>query len=234
MIRLFLKINNEWKEVDHSASNIALNDSMINIVNPLKMSTTYSKTISLHIDGNNKKVFDSYDRLDSIVTDKIDPTKAIPARIENSGNVMFEGWFAVNKVDIGNKKIEGNLYSNINVWVNILKRLTWDDFPQLLPADFNINRYNVYRSITTPTRVNLTDEDIYNNITGQNPSAIDPARWNFHIGFAPTFNGTPSQFSSDKIVDTDGTIKDVWEGLGLTGDGSLEVTISNHTFTCAG
>lgn len=218
MIRLFLKINNEWKEVDHSASNIALNDSMINILNPLKMSTEYSKTISLHIDGNNKKVFDSYDRLDSIVTDKVDPTKAIPARIENSGNVMFEGWFAVNKVDIGNKKIEGNLYSNINVWVNILKRLTWDDFPQLLPSDFNINRYNVYRSITTPLRVNLNDEDIYNNITGQNPSAIDPARWNFHIGFAPTFNGTPSQFSSDKIVDTDGTIKDVWEGLGLTGD----------------
>ena len=51
-------------------------------------------------------------------------------------------------------------------------------------------------------------------ISGTSLLGTTVANWTKHIGFVPTTNGEPAQFASDKIVGTDGTIKDIWEGFG--------------------
>ena len=217
MLRIFIKTT-DWKEVDYQDVNLALNDSMINVSNPLKMATEYSKTVSFPLTAHNREVFNHYNNLDSLVTTTMDPSKAIPARVECNGDIVFEGYFALTKVDIGNNKLEGNLYSYINVWVNKMKQLTWDDFPSLLPDDFAINKETVgYAWEFNDNRHNQTT-GIETGISGTSLLSTTTANWTKHIGFVPTTNGEPAQFASDKIVGTDGTIKDIWEGFGFTGN----------------
>lgn len=217
MLRIFIQTD-DWKEVDFEDVNLALNDAMINITNPLKMSTEYSKTVAFPLTAHNRDVFEHYERLDSLVTTSMDPSKAIPIRVECDGNIVFEGYFALTKVDIGNNRIEGNMYSYINVWVNRMRQLTWDDFPALLPDDFSINRNTVYTSWTSARNRNSAENELYIDVTWPTSSGLDKNNWMYHIGFVPTANGEPAQFSADKIVGVDGTIKDVWEGMGLTGN----------------
>lgn len=214
MLRIFIKTT-DWKEVEYQDVNLALNDSMINVSNPLKMSTEYSKTVSFPLTAHNREVFNHYNNLESLVTTTMDPSKAIPARVECNGDIVFEGYFALTKVDIGNNKLEGNLYSYINVWVNRMKQLTWDDFPSLLPDDFAINKETVARSWMDGYVRNNINTGAETGISGDSLLSTSNTYWTKHIGFVPTTNGEPAQFASDKIVGTDGTIKDIWEYFGL-------------------
>lgn len=249
MLRFYIKTT-DWKEVDFNDVNLALNDSMLNITNPIKMATEYSKTISLPLTANNIDVFNHYEILDSLVTTAMDPSKAIPARVEVDGNIVFEGYFALTKVDLGNNKIEGNLYSYINVWVNKMKNLTWDDFPSLLPDNLKIDRfavytawvYNRYRHQINSSQSNYGKE-MFVGTTGSNPDVTNTNYWYYHIGFAPTTNGAPAQFDNSKIVGatsdaTAGQIIDVWNGMSNylgdvanppVADGMLEAQIKTAT-----
>lgn len=231
MLRIYIKTT-DWKEVDFNDVNLALNDSMLNITNPIKMSTEYSKTISFPLTAHNRDVFNHYERLDSLVTSSLDPSKAIPARVECDGNIVFEGYFALTNVDLGNARLEGNLYSYINVWVNRMKNLTWDDFPSLLPDDLKIDRFAVYTSWvygknrhgSTPGLTSYGKE-LYVSTTDRLlqdgeyvPSVLYKSYWKQHIGFAPTVNGTPAQFDNSKIVGatsdtTAAQTIDVWNGM---------------------
>lgn len=221
MLSIYLKTD-DWHEMDFDNFQIALNDTIQNIHNPLKMNTEYSKTISLPLTAKNREIIQHYSRLDSLVTTTFDATKAIPVRMVVDGNIIFEGSYAITKVDVSRNRIEGNFYSVVNTWINKLKNLTWDDFPEVLKQknsvtnqleDFSINKDNIYASwmaypALRSTNFNLpTDERHY--------------KWTDWIGFAPMLNGELSDFSCDAMFRSgadDGAVTyHPWEVISMGG-----------------
>ena len=90
MLSIYLKTD-DWHEMDFDEFNVAMNDTIQNIYNPVKMNTEYSKTISLPLTAKNREIIQHYSRLDSLVTTTFDATKAIPVRMVVDGNIIFPG-----------------------------------------------------------------------------------------------------------------------------------------------
>lgn len=196
MLTIYFKTD-DWHEMDFNDFDVAMNDTIQNIHNPVKMNTEYSKTISLPLTAKNREIIQHYNRLDSLITTAFDPTKAIPARLEVDGNIIFEGSYAVTKIDLSKNRIEGNFYSTINTWINRLKRITWDDLPNCLPDGFSIDKEKVYESWMALPGLRSTNFNL--------PDALHHYRWTDWIGFAPTITGELSDFSCDAMFKSDNT-----------------------------
>lgn len=212
MLSIFFKTD-DWHEMDVDNFDIALNDTIQNIHNPVKLNTEYSKTISLPLTAKNREIIQHYNRLDSLVTTSFDPTKSIPVRIEVNGNTVFEGHFAATKFDISRNRLEGNFYSATNTWINKLKRLTWDDLPNCLPDGFEINKNTVRESwMATP---------LNRSVNFNLPDDVRHYKWTDWIGFAPTTTGELTDFSCDAMLNanTGAETFHPWEVYGFTGAG---------------
>lgn len=224
MLSIYLKTD-DWYEMDFDEFNVAMNDTIQNIYNPVKMNTEYSKTISLPLTAKNREIIQHYNRLDSLVTTAFDATKAIPARLEVDGNIVFEGSYAVSKIDLSRNRIEGNFYSTVNTWINKLKRLTWDDLPNCLPDDFSIDKDKIYESwkaIPANRSINFNP-----------PSDVRHYKWTDWIGFAPVMNGEMTDFSCDAMlksnVEAGAATYHPWEVWTFPGVNALQPPASSAT-----
>lgn len=218
MLTIYFKTGSQWLEMEYDKLDLALNDTMQTISDPLAINTEYSKTMSFPLTAHNREVIHNYYLLNSLVTTDFDPTKVIPARIDVNGDVVFEGNFTLTKVDLKNNRIEGNFYSKINEFINRYKRLTWDDLDgedgsnAVLPKNFTITKEKIYHSwMRTPLQ-----RSQWTVLPGD--QNYDWADW---IGFAPTITGELKNFSSDKMFGWSTSTGDQtfhpWEVLGLTG-----------------
>lgn len=212
MLSIYFKTD-DWNEMDIDNFSLALNDTIQNIHNPVKLNTEYSKTISFPLTAKNREIIQHYSRLDSLVTTSFDPTKSIPTRIEVNGNTVFEGHFAATKFDMTRNRLEGNFYSVTNTWINKLKRLTWDDLPNCLPDDFEINKNTVFESWKAIPQ----NRSINFNLPGDTRHY----HWTDWIGFAPTLTGELNDFSCDAMLKSNAGAETFhpWEVYGFTGAG---------------
>ena len=210
MLTIELKRGNEWRELEFEDVNISLNYNIVNLSNPAKYKTEFSKTINLPLTKKNRATFGFTEKLDSLQTTTLSLARGIQARVFNDGALIFEGKFAVTKVDISAEKISGNLYGTVNDWYNKMLELNFSNgLPEVLTDEFKIDKNTVYASWIK-------------NPDSRNASLILPGQTGYSahdfIGFAPTINGETNSFDSKSAVWGNGNSKKlgkVWEAFSL-------------------
>lgn len=213
MIKVLVKPLNDiqYKELEllKDSIKIPLNESLVNLENPLNYTTEFSKTISFPLTSVNRRIFGEYVNLDSIVTDRFSPADPIPVMVMDGSDVVVDGWFKITSVDISKKQIQGNIYGMMNRFFNELKNAKFGiNLPELLSSGCIIDRNIVYNS-WVQDKDDRTLSLIYPGQTGHNDVDI--------IGFAPTIQGQPDQFDSESAV---------W--------GQTTTTSSNHSLANGG
>lgn len=211
MLSIEVFTNNKWRSLDFEDVNLSLNYNIVNLENPSKYKSEFSKTVELPLTANNKQIFGFGDRLDSIQTNLYSLTQSIQARIFNESSLLFEGKLNITNVDLKNEKISGNFYSQLNSWYNKMLEFNFDNgFPNILPDNFQIDKSVVKNSWES------NPDERNENLVLPNSSNYSP--YDF-IGFAPTINGELNNFNSKSMTWGTGgsrTIGSVWEGFSLT------------------
>lgn len=229
MLTIEINRGGVWRQLDFEDVNMSLNFSIVNLGNPAKYKTEFSKTVDLPLTKANRIAFGFTERLDSMQTTSLSLARGIPARVFNDGDLIFDGKYAVTKVDIAEEKISGNLYGVVNDWYNKMMELNFSNgFPEVLSDDFVINKQTVYDSWVK-------------NPNNRNSSLIFPGQLNYSahdfIGFAPTINGEVNNFDSKSLVYGTGSnakIKKFWEGFDASGADPSRPYISDPTSICEG
>lgn len=215
MLDIQIKNGDNWISCDYNNINISLNNSIVNLQNPIKYKTEFSKTLELPLTVDNKRAFGFTDRLDSIMTTKLSIAKPIPCRVFNDGNLIFEGRLQVNNVDLAEEKITGNLYGETNSWYTKLAGVNFTNgLANPLPDEYILDRNTVRSSWNRPA-----------GSRNQTFALPGEAGYNVHdfIGWAPTINGELNNFNSKSCVTTISDVAKiiyVWESFGLS-DNSL-------------
>ena len=196
MIRVLVKpLNNaEYKELEllKDSVKIPLNESLMNLENPLNYTTEFSKTVSFPLTAINRKIFGEYVELDSLVTDIFSPADPIPVIVMDGSDIIIDGWFKLTTVDLSKHQIEGNIYGMMNQFFNKLKNTKFGvELPELLTSNCVIDRNIVYDSWMQDKNTR-TLELKYPGETGHHDIDI--------IGFAPTTQGQPDQFDSESTI----------------------------------
>ena len=222
MLTIELKRGNVWRQLDFEDVNMSLNFNVVNLMNPAKYRTEFSKTVDLPLTKANRIAFGFTERLDSMQTTSLSLARGIPARVFNDGDLIFDGKYAVTKVDVAEEKISGNLYGVINDWYNKMMALNFSNgFPEVLDSEFAISKETVYDSWTknpNTRNVNL----VLPGQTGYSPHDF--------IGFAPTINGEVNNFDSKSLTWGSGSsrkIGKVWEAWSMT-----DAQVSDATSLC--
>ena len=114
----------------------------------------YSKTIRIPMSPRNNELFNFIFKLDHRVLvgqDIInyDPSQKIPMYMTYNGSLVMEGYALLNKVDLGTKMYEVNLYGQLGKIFSILKEKTlanYDPQDSYLFTDVTMNTYNIGQS----------------------------------------------------------------------------------------
>ena len=97
MIQLF--INNQLVDITESVG-LFLNKKFEETQNPTYYFSDYSKTITLPMTTENKKIFSNFNRADSVVTtNSIDPRQKIPYQLLYNGQLVMEGFCKLNNAN---------------------------------------------------------------------------------------------------------------------------------------
>ena len=189
---LELLINGKQADIKDT-SIIAITKTYENVSNPLNYYADYSKTIKLPISRRNNDIFANFNRLDNIVTNvTIDPTKKIPFILLNNQEPVMEGYLKLENANTiyTDECYEVTLFSTFGLIINELKLLTFNPNAQDIDPRYIIdspfsNNLTIDRNLIKQSWQQTT-----HNINGN--SVID---W---IGFAPTYQGKYTDFSSDR------------------------------------
>lgn len=191
MLHLYIFAQNKWSELELDDSfEIALNDSLSNLFNPTEYLTSYSKSITIPLTAKNRKLFNEYVELNSLVIgNRFDPTKPVPVKIFSNSNIIFEGNLKIEKIDLRTSKMAGTVYGDMNKFFVTLKNLTFEEnggLPNLLSSTAVIDKHYVYDC----WRHNLNELNLEMKLPGETGHYDRD-----FVGFAPTTQGTPNQFS---------------------------------------
>ena len=238
MLHLYIFAQNKWSELELDESfEIALNDSLSNLFNPTEYLTSYSKSITIPLTAKNRKLFNEYVELNSLVIgNRFDPTNPVPVKIFSNSNIVFEGNLKIEKIDLRTNKMAGTVYGDMNKFFVTLKNLTFEEnggLPNLLNANAVIDKNYIYDC----WKHDLNELNLEMKLPGESGHYDRD-----FVGFAPTIQGTPNQFDLESGIwgttDTSGGTgyvpaggpanKKFWEIIG-DGGAMSEDGISNAT-----
>ena len=196
MLHLYIFAQNKWNELELDESfEIALNSSLSNLFNPTEYLTSYSKSITIPLTAKNRKLFNEYVELNSLVVgNRFDPTKPVPVKIFSNSNIIFEGNLKIEKIDLKGHKMGGTVYGDMNKFFVIMKNLTFEDnggLPNLLNSNAVIDKNYIY---------DCWHHDLSElNLTMALPGETGHYDRDF-VGFAPTIQGIPNQFDLESGI----------------------------------
>lgn len=238
MLHLYIFAQNKWSELELDESfEIALNDSLSNLFNPTEYLTSYSKSITIPLTSKNRKLFNEYVELNSLVIgNRFDPTKPVPVKIFSNSNIVFEGNLKIEKIDLRTNKMAGTVYGDMNKFFVTLKNLTFEEnggLPNLLNANAVIDKNYIYDC----WKHDLNELNLEMKLPGESGHYDRD-----FVGFAPTIQGIPNQFDLESGIwgttDTSGGTgyvpaggpanKKFWEIIG-DGGAMSEDGVSNAT-----
>lgn len=196
MLHLYIFAQNKWSELELDESfEIALNDSLSNLFNPTEYLTSYSKSITIPLTAKNRKLFNEYVELNSLVIgNRFDPTKPVPVKIFSNSNIIFEGNLKIEKIDLRTSKMAGTVYGDMNKFFVVLKNLTFEEnggLPNLLSSTAVIDKNYVYDC----WKHDLSELNLEMKLPGE-AGHYDRD----FVGFAPTIQGTPNQFDLESGI----------------------------------
>lgn len=128
MIQLY--INGQQVDIDKSVG-LYISKTFESVNNPTRYHSDYSKTITLPMTANNRKVFEQYQRQDSVVTTQgIDPRVKIPYQLLYNSELVMEGYLKINNANtcFKDNKFEVNLYGKFNAIINDMSQYTFNKY----------------------------------------------------------------------------------------------------------
>lgn len=195
MIQLY--IDSQPVEITQSVG-LYLNKTFESLDNPTKYHTDFSKTITLPMTPANKKVFDNYNRQDSVVTTQtIDPRKKIPFYLLYNGNLVMDGNVRLLNADTmyEDNKFEVELYSAFGMIMNEIEQLTFNGYEVQSNGGDKDDKY----LIESPFGIVNIDRNIIRESFEQEGHDLDGESFYDYVKFVPSYQGQYEEFESDKI-----------------------------------
>lgn len=210
-MRIQLILENQEVELNDKVS-IPLNKSFENLNNPTDIISDYSKTINIPMTSKNNLILSNSYRLDRTIIEHnfdtnlgiyLDPTKRIPMKLLYNSSVILEGYakFVSSNYSTKNKYYTLNLFGVLGDIFQKLKNIVLTDeqlTDEQRAEDDGGKKYVLDDPCLQNPRILNSDyvEASWRNVKPQYANVDNPLDI---IGFAPSYRGYYSDFSSDKI-----------------------------------
>ena len=194
MIQLF--INNQLVDITTSVG-LYLNKRFEETQNPTYYFSDYSKTITLPMTTENKKIFSNFNRQDALVTNQtIDPRSKFPFHLIYNGELVMEGFAKLNNSNTiyTDNKFEVELFSQFALIMNEISELTFNKYDVQSNGGEKDNKY----LIETPWKETVIERNLVKESFEQINHNLDGNDILDYIKFLPSYQGKYSDFSSDK------------------------------------
>ena len=205
MIQLFL--NNQLVDITTSVG-LYLNKIYENVENPVNYFSDYSKTITLPMTTNNKKIFSNFNRQDSVITTStIDPRQKFPFQLLYNGELCLEGFAKLNNANtvVDDNKFEVELFSQFALIMNELSELTFNKYDVQSNGGEKDDKY----LIESPCSETVIDRNLVKESFEQTNHNLDGNDILDYIKFLPTYQGKYSEFQSDRQERPNNEIEDL-------------------------
>ena len=194
MIELY--IANQKVDITTSVG-LYLNKIYESVENPTLYFSDYSKTITLPMTTENKKIFSNFNRQDSVVTNQtIDPRSKFPFHLIYNGELVMEGYAKLNNSNTiyTDNKFEVELFSQFALIMNEISELTFNKYDVQSNGGNKDNKY----LITTPWPETVIDRNLVKESFEQINHNLDGEDILDFVKFIPTYQGMYQDFSSDR------------------------------------
>lgn len=196
MIQLFVRSN----EVDIDKSvGLYLTKTFESINNPTLYHSDFSKTITLPMTAKNRRVFEQYQRQDSVVTTQsIDPRLKIPYKLLYNSELVMDGYLKINNANtcFTDNRFEVELYGTFGYVMNEFAQLTFNKYECVSNGGSKDDKYLIESPwdniLVNASLVKQSFEQQSHNMNGND--ILD------YIKFIPTYQGQYPDFESDKAV----------------------------------
>ena len=205
MIQLF--IDNQLVDITESVG-LFLNKRFEEVENPTYYFSDYSKTITLPFTTENKKIFDNFNRQDSVVTtNSIDPRRKIPYQLLYNGQLVMEGYCKLNNANsiYSDQHFELELYSQFGLIMSEIEDLTFNKYDVQSNGGNKEDKY----LIETPWQETIIDRNLVKESFEQTNHNLDGNDILDYIKFIPTYQGMYQDFSSDRQERPNNVIEDL-------------------------
>ena len=194
MIQLY--INSQLVDITESVG-LFLNKRFEEVENPTYYFSDYSKTITLPFTTENKKIFDNFNRTDSVVTTStIDPRSKIPYQLLYNGQLVMEGFCKLNNANsiYTDNHFELELFSQFGLIMSEIEELTFNKYDVQSNGGEKEDKY----LITTPWEPTVIDRNLVRDSFEQTTHSLDGNDILDYIKFIPSYQGKYSEFQSDR------------------------------------
>ena len=205
MIQLF--INNQLVDITESVG-LFLNKKFEETQNPTYYFSDYSKTITLPFTTENKKIFDNFNRTDSVVTtNSIDPRSKIPFQLNYNGELVMEGFSKLNNANsiYTDQHFELELFSAFGLIMSEIEDLTFNKYDVQSNGGEKEDKY----LIETPWSETVIERNLVKESFEQINHNLDGNDILDFVKFIPTYQGKYNDFQSDRQERPNQEIKDL-------------------------
>lgn len=193
MIQLYIK--NQEIDIDKSVG-LYLTKEFESLNNPTLYHSDYSKTITIPMTAKNRRIFENFQRQDSLVTNQsIDPRVKIPYKLLYNSEMVMEGYFKINNGNtcFGDNRFEIELYGEFNAIMNDIAQYTFNKYETVSNGGSKPDEYLIespWSNIeVTASLVKQSFEQESHNPYGND--ILD------YIKFIPTYQGKYKDFEND-------------------------------------
>ncbi len=193
MIQLY--INNQEVDIDKSVG-LYITKQYESVQNPTLYHSDFSKTITLPMTAKNRRIFENYQRQDSLVTTTgIDPRVKIPYQLLYDSELVMEGYMRINNANtcFSDKKFEINLYGEFNKIMNDIGQYTFNKWETVSYGGTKPDEYLIQSPWSdievSASLVKESFEQETHDIEGED--ILD------YVKFVPSYQGKYKDFESD-------------------------------------
>lgn len=206
MIQLYVK--NQLVDITESVG-LFLNKKFEDVNNPTLYFADYSKTITLPMTANNKKIFDNYNRQDSVVTtETIDPRRKIPFQLLYNSQLVMEGYMKINNANtiLTDNKYCCELFSQFGLIMQEIGEMTFNKYECQSYGGDKDDKYLIQSPWMDDLKV---DRNLVKDSFEQTLHSIYGEDILDYIKFIPTYQGKYPDFESGKEEILTGRIEDL-------------------------
>lgn len=195
MIQIIIK--GQQVDIDKSVG-LYLTKQFETISNPTLYHSEFSKTITLPMTAKNRRIFEQFQRMDSVVTtESIDPRKKIPYQLLYNSEMVMEGYLKINNSNtiITDNRFEVELYGTFGLIMNELKQLTFNKYET---QEYGGDKDDKYL-INTPWQNILVNASLVKNSFEREGHNLNGNDILDYVKIFPTYQGKYPDFESDKV-----------------------------------
>lgn len=196
MIQIYIK----GQEVDIDKSvGLYLTKQFETISNPTLYHSDFSKTITLPMTAKNRRIFEQFQRQDSVVTTQsIDPRMKIPYQLLYNSELVMDGYLKINNSNtcFTDNVFEVELYGTFGMVMNEFSQLTFNKYECVSNGGSKDDKY----LIESPWQDILVNATLVKQSFMQESHNLNGNDILDYIKFIPSYQGKYPDFESDKCA----------------------------------